>query len=245
MKKTFFMNIIAIMLVAFCSFSSVYAESMKLPLDVMSTKIEDQGHYKSLNSKNATISYTYDDDSIDFKYVVKNGENEKVYTTSFELKDDVYSYTYTGDKTDTTQIKLNKIAFESVLYAVGELNALQKDFLEDMSKDYSRYNFDEYGIEVKTFTYGNGKEAIESFKLHTTEISAYGTSFMPIPEPETEVVTPEPEPEPKNNTFKFVVLGLILVIVVSLIVVLTVKTRKIKKAKEAKKVTKKSSKKTK
>ncbi len=243
MKKTFFMNIIAIVMVMFFSFNSVFAASMKLPLDIMSATIEDHGHYKSLNSKNATISYTYDNDSIDFKYVVKSGETEKVYTTTFELKDDVYSYTYTGDKSDATQIKLNTVAFESVLYAVGELNALQRSFLEDMSKDYSRYNYDEYGIEVKTFTNSKGTVGIESFRLHTTEISAFGTSFRPIPEPKketTEIV--EAEPVPKGNEIKSIVLAAILLVVVVLIVVLAIK---VKRTKVAKKATKKTSKKTK
>lgn len=247
MKKTFFMNIFAIVMVMFFSFNSVFAASMKLPLNVMSATIEDHGHYKSLNSKNATISYTYDNDSIDFKYVVKNGETEKVYTTTFELKDDVYSYTYTGDKSDATQIKLNTVAFESVLYAVGELNALQRSFLEDMSKDYSRYNYDEYGIEVKTFTNSKGTVGIESFRLHTTEISAFGTSFRPVPVAPVDIETPETTlPVEPDVSITTIALWLVLIVVVVLIVVLFIKTSKVNSAKKAfKKAAKKASKKTK
>ena len=240
MKKTFFKNILVIMIILFGSFNSVFAEAMKLSLNALSATIENQEHYKSLNSKNTTISYTYDDDSIDFTYVIKNGETEKIYTTSFELKDDVYSYTYTKDKSDETQIKLDTIAFETVLYAVGELNALQSSFLEDINDDYSRYNFDESGIEVKTFTNAKGNVGIESFRLHTTKMSAFGTSFMPLSKEEETPKNVVAEPVAKGNEIKSLILGIVLLVVVILIVILFIKTSNIN---TAKKVFKKAAKK--
>ncbi|MBR6689601.1 MAG: hypothetical protein IKL68_06265 [Clostridia bacterium] len=229
MKKSFYMNTIAVLVMVFFSFTTVFAKTLTLPLDVLSYTIENDGYYKSLNSDNAKVSYTYDADSIDFKYTVTKDEVEKVYSTSFELKDNVLYYTYKGDKTDLTQIELDKIAFETVFYAVGELNALQRSFLEDMNKDFSRYNYDQYGIEVKTFEYGNGKKGIESFRLHTTEISAYGTSVTTPPTEEIVVA----EPVPKGNLVKTIALAIIFVLVVLLIIVLAVKTKKVKIEKKA------------
>ncbi|MBR6613781.1 MAG: hypothetical protein IKK84_03345 [Clostridia bacterium] len=245
MKKSFYMNIIAIFMVVFLSFNFVYADTLNLPLETFAYNLEDDGHYKSMDTANAKMSFTYDADSIDFKYVVTKGETTTTYTTSFALNNNVLSYTYTGDKTNETQIKVDKVAFESVFYAVGQMNLLQRDFLEDMNKDFSRYNFDEYGIEVKTFDYGSGKKGIESFKLHTTEISAYGTSVVkPVESGKAPVVA---EPVAKGNPTPVIIACVVGALVVVAIIIVVAKGKKAGPVKKAAKkpVKKAATKKTK
>ncbi len=238
MKKSFYMNIIAIFMVVFLSFNFVYAGTLDLPLETLAYYMEDDGHYKSLDTANAKMSFTYDTDSIDFKYVVTKGETTTTYTTSFALNNNVFSYTYTGDKTNETQIKVDKVAFESVFFAVGEMNLLQRSFLEDMNKDLSRYNFDEYGIEVKTFDYDSGK-GIASFRLHATEISAYGTSVTKpiVPENVPQVAEPVAKGNPTPVIIACVV-GALVVLAIILVVVKGKKAEPVKKA--AKKPVKKA-----
>ncbi len=238
MKKSFYMNIIAIFMVVFLSFNFVYADALNLPLETFAYYLEDDGHYKSLDTANAKMSFTYDADSIDFKYVVTKGETTTTYVTSFALNNNILSYTYTGDKTNETQIKVDRVAFESVFYAVGQMNLLQKSFLEDMNKDFSGYNFDEYGIEVKTFDYGSGKKGIESFKLHTTEISAYGTSVVkPVEQEKAPVVA---EPVAKENPIPVIiacVIGALVVVVVVLVIAKNHKTKPVNKTAKVAKTT--------
>ncbi len=237
MKKSFYMNIIAIFMVVFLSFNFVYADTLNLPLETFAYYLEDDGHYKSMDTANAKMSFTYDADSIDFKYVVTNGEATTTYVTSFALNNNILSYTYTGDKTNETQIKVDKVAFESVFYAVGQMNLLQKSFLEDMNKDFSRYNFDEYGIEVKTFDYASGKKGIQSFKLHTTELSAYGTSVVkPIETPKTPVADPVAKENPIPVIIACVIGGLIVVVIV-LVIVKNNKTKPVNKTAKVAKTT--------
>ncbi len=231
MKKSFYMNIIAVFMLVFLSFNFVYADTLDLPLETLAYYIEDDGHYKSLDTANAKMSFTYDADSIDFKYVVTKGETTTTYSTSFALSNNVFSYTYTGDKTNETQIKVDKVAFESVFFAVGEMNLLQKSFLEDMNKDFSRYNFDEYGIEVKTFDYGSGKKGIDSFRLHATEISAYGTSITkPVV---TDKVPQVAEPVAKGNPTPVIIACVVGALVVVAIVLVAVKCKKAEPVKKA------------
>lgn len=236
MKKSLHIMLIAAFVYVLFSLTSVYAEST-IPMVAVTYRLENDGRYKSLKG----TTFTSDDDSIDFTYKTTVNGVEKTYTSAFIKNGNVFSYTYNGSKTSEDayyQALLNDVAVNAMFFAIGNASALSNDYLTDMAKDFSKYNYTNYGLEIKTYDYTgviDGKDvsikAVESFKMNAKELSVSGTANI-APVVDEAVVS---DPVAKGNEFKSLVLGIILVLVVLLIIALAIKSKNTKTAKTTKK----------
>ena len=191
------------------------------------------------------VNYTSDENSIDFTYKTTVNGIEKTYTASFIKEGNVFSYTYTDNKNNEDtyyQALLNNVATDAMFYALGNANGINDDYLEDMAKDFSKYNYYNHGIEIKTNNYKgtiNDKEVniafVKSFKMDVANISITGNANLaPKQDENIENEKIDVEIVEKENPIKVIVISIIAVIITLLILVLIVKNKHSKNNKKHK-----------
>lgn len=231
MKKTLHIILISMFVYVLFSFTSIYAETT-IPMIAVTYRLDSYGHYKSLPG----VTYTSDDDSIDFTYITTVNGLEKTYTAAFIKNGNIFSYTYTGDKTGIDayyQALLNNIATNAIFYAIGNANGLEDSTLADMAKDFSKYTYYTHGLEIKTYNYTGTIDgttvnisAIQNFKMNAKSLSITGNANLkPIENENIENEKTDVEIVEKENPIKTIIVYTIITIVILLIIVLVSKVK--------------------